>query len=200
MNQNGSFVTSFDEADLSEFKRYISGQKPYHARLSLALTIRLAICNLEHMDTFNVLDEIDYLEGIKPSSRTKKPARFRKPPLQNLWHKHFFSTRHLVKNVGVRWNLADGGNADFSAMIESVEKDFGDNPDLWQKVLAHRLVIEGFSERACRGLTGDWIVYGVHEGKNFYLDVAKHEEGRQPEHLLRNLRSGCYAEFPFLFE
>lgn len=200
MNQSGLVNVSFDKAELSAFKRGVLREKPYHDRVSIALAIRLANAASERIDVFAVLDELDYLEGIKKSSQTKDATQFRKPPLQRFWHKHFFSARHLIKNVGLRWNLGEGGNKDLSAMIASVAREHGDNPDLWPNVLTHRLVVEGFEERAGRGLTGDWIVYGTHEGQNFYLDLATHEEGRQPERLLKKLRSGCYAEFPFIFE
>lgn len=191
---------SFDKAELSAFKHFVLREKPYHDRVSIALTIRIANAASERLDIFAVLDELDYLEGIKKSSRTKDAKKFRKPPLQGLWHKHFFSARHLIKNVGIRWNLGQGGNKDLSEMIENVAGEHGDNPDVWPNVLTHRLVVEGFEQRAGRGLTGDWIVYGMHQGQNFYLDLATHEEGLQPARLLQKLRNGCYAEFPFIFE
>jgi hypothetical protein len=67
--------------------------------------------------------EIDYLEGIKPKSRTKKEAQFRKPPLQGFWHKHFFSAKHLIKNVLIRWNMDRDGNKDLMAMISAIRND-----------------------------------------------------------------------------
>ena len=200
MNQSGLVNVSFDKTVLSAFKRGVLREKPYYDRVSIALAIRLGNAASENIDVFAVIDEIDYLEGINTASRTKDATQFRKPPLQGLWHKHFFSARHLIKNVGIRWNLAGGGNKNLSEMIESVAREHGDNPDLWPNVLTHRLVVEGFDERADRGLTGDWIIYGIHQGQNFYLDLATHEEGLQPERLLQKLRNGCYAEFPFIFE
>lgn len=199
MTQDDFVEVSFDKAELSAFKGAVLRNRPYQERVSIALVIRLANASAENIDVFSVLDELDYLEGIKSSSRTKKEAQFRKPPLQGFWHKHFFSARHLIKNVRVRWNL-ESGNKDLSAMIADVANEYGEDPDLWPNVLTHRLVVEGFEDRASRGLTGDWIVYAKHEEQNFYLDLATHNEGRQPEQLLQKLRNGCYAEFSFIFD
>jgi hypothetical protein len=200
MAQDDSVKMSFDKDGLIAIKKAVTRGKPYHERISIALAIRLANAFSANVDAFSVLDEIDYLEGIKPTSRTKEEAQFKRPPLQGLWHKHFFSPKHLVKNIGVRWNLDNGGNKGLSTMISEIQKKHGQDPDVWPSMLAHRLVMGGFEERAARGLTGDWIIYAKHENNNFYLDLATHEEGLEPEQLLQKLRNGCNAEFPFIFD
>jgi hypothetical protein len=63
--------------------------------------------------------------------------------------------------------------------------------------------MEGFVDRAKRGLSGDWIIFGKHADRNYYLDLATHDEGKQgapSERLYKKLREGSAAEFPFLFE
>lgn len=200
MAKDGGVKVSFDKAGIIALKKAITRGKTYHKRISIALAIRLANALSANIDAFSVLDEIDYLEGIKPTSKTKEEAQFKRPPLQGLWHKHFFSPKHLVKNIGVRWNLDNGGNKGLAVMISEIQKEYGQDADAWPNVLAHSLVIEGFEERVARGLTGDWIVYAKHDNSNFYLDLATHEEGLEPERLLQKLRNGCYAEFPFVFD
>lgn len=191
---------SFGKAELVSLKKAVTREKPYHERISLALALRLASYTSLRIDVFSVLDEINYLEGLTHVSKTKKEEPFTKPPLVGLWHKHFFSARHLVKNIGIRWNLDRGGNKDLSKMISEVAKEYGENTDLWPNVLSYRLVNEAFEERAERGLTGDWIIYAKHKNTNYYLDLATHEEGRQPGKLLQKLINGCGAEFPFVFK
>jgi hypothetical protein len=45
-------------------------------------------------------------------------------------------------------------------------------------------------------LTGEWIVFAKHEGKNYYLTLAAHGEG--DDHIFARIRDGCVSEFPFL--
>lgn len=175
--------------------------RPYAPRISIALAVRLLDKTDRYFDPFTVLDEVDYLEDISTTSRMKRESPFKGPHLQPFWHKHFSSTRYLIRNIGIRWNLADGGNRDLDRTLREVAETYGKHPELWQAYLAHRLVIGGFEERAQRGLTGDWIIYAKHDGANYYLDLATHEEG-EPEHaeqLSKKLRDVCSAEFPFVF-
>jgi hypothetical protein len=153
-----------------------------------------------YFNPFAVLDELDYLEGIRSASRTKPEAPFKGARLQPFWHKHFFSSRHLLKNIGIRWNLADGGNRELDRMIEEVAREHGDDPERWINHLTHRLVVGGFEERTVRGLTGDWIIFAKHAGANYYIDLATHEEGtgERAKRLANELRSSCLAEFPFV--
>lgn len=200
MSQRHFTSLSFDQRELTAFKRALLRERPYHERVSMALTFRLATASNSRLNLFSVLDEIDYQEGITSTSRTKEATKFRKAPLHGLWHKHFFSPRHLIKNIEVRWNLSEDGNKDLDSAISAIAKEYGEDASIWPDILTHRLIVEGFEERAVRGLTGDWIIYGKHQGKNFYLDLATHEEGLHPECLLQKLKDGCYAEFPFVFD
>ena len=64
-----------------------------------------------------------------------------------------------------------------------------------------RIWIGGCENRtAARKLTGDWIIFAKQDGKNYYLDVATHEEGSDPDTLYRKLQDGSQAEFEFLFQ
>jgi len=155
-----------------------------------------------HFSKFNVLDQINFLEGIKPVSTTKPATQFKKPPLFPFWHKHFMLPHQIIRNIAIRWNLDGGGNRDLDKMIHEVARDYGDDPDVWQKVLAHRMSIEAFEDRAKRGLTGHWLIFAKHEGANYYLDLATHEEGQKENAcaLKTKLIDGSRAEFPFLFD
>jgi len=94
----------------------------------------------------------------------------------------------------------------------------GENPDVWPGVLAHHVVTDGYLHRTRQGasatiremppgeprgqgLTGEWIIYGKHQGENYYLSLAKHSEAEQGQvaDLYARLHGSCQAEFPFLF-
>lgn len=177
--------------------------RPYANRVSLALALRL----LHHADPYfeprDVLTELDWLETDVSRSGTKPASPFQSTgPLAGFWHKHFFSARHLLKNIAVRWNIDGGGNKAFMLMINEVALEHGQRPTRWHRALAHRLTVEAFEERAtARRLTGDWIIFARHCGTNYYLDLATHEEAKKygDERLLLKLRAGSSAEFPFLF-
>jgi hypothetical protein len=86
-------------------------------------------------------------------------------------------------------------------MITEIAQKHGEHSKQGTDHLVHRLVLEGYEERAARGLTGDWIIYAKHAESNYYLDLATHEEGshEQAENLAKKLRNGCFWEFSFVF-
>jgi len=49
------------------------------------------------------------------------------------------------------------------------------------------------SRKQC--LTGEWIIYAQHEGQNYYLCLAQHDEDAD---AFERIKRGCVDEFPFL--
>lgn len=150
-----------------------------------------------------ILDAIDMLEGLSFARNLKPAEQFRRPPLKGLWHQHFFSSSyHMTRNVAERWSAAGGGNFEYTQMIGDVMRTHGHDPDAWPMALARRFM-DGYVERAQAGkLTGDWIVFAVHEGTRYYLDIALHEEGLKinAPRLLEKLRGSAAMDFPFVFD
>ena len=193
---------SFDIDQLREIKRVLTNDRPYADRISLGFALRLLSVKADLKEDHSVLDEIDCLEGLRPQSKTKQEKQFRHPPLHPFWHQHYSAPRHILKNIDTRWNLTGGGNRDLLAMLCDVARTHGKDPDRWQGAVSYRIVVDGYKDRAERGLTGDWIIFGQHGGQNYYLDLATHEEGKgaNSKRLYEKLRQGSAAEFPFLFE
>jgi hypothetical protein len=49
--------------------------------------------------------------------------------------------------------------------------------------LAHRAVHEALEQRGDNGkLTGEWVVFAKHDGKNYYLSLNAHHAGDQNVH------------------
>lgn len=197
---------SFTREQMEVLKREACNQAPYALRLSLPLAIRLG---MQSSEAGSILREIDALEGLRPSTTVKAPSQFRHLPLHPFWHKHFFTSRHAMRNAADHWNIARGqGNRKLDSALKEIAHRDGHDPEQWQKSVAH-LLSQGLVERADekqnnekKGLTGDWIIYARHLGTNYYLDLAKHEEAEddaRSTRLMEKLRSGCAAEFPFLF-
>lgn len=192
--------TSLTFDQIREIKNQILNNAPYTARASLGFVVRILMVRQELGEDHMILHEIANLESERTASATKPAEQFKKSPLHPFWHKHFSAPRHMIRNISVRWALDRNGNDDLSQLIDETARKFGDQPALWPKYLTHRLVVGGYQERIdARRMTGDWIVFAKHDGHNFYLDIATHEEGRDPDTLMKKLRQGSEAEFPFLF-
>ena len=156
--------------DVRAIKKYATRDAPYFDRVSVGFAVALAHLRETLGEDHHVLHEIDVLEGLAANSSTKESEQFRRPPLHPFWHKHFSTARHLKRNMGVRWGLEKSGNRDLSAMIEGVAVGCGDQPDLWPKRLVHQLVLGGLDDRAAaRRMTGDWIIFAKHGGRNVSL-------------------------------
>lgn len=202
---------------VARIKQEVLRGRPYSTRVSFPLVVRLADIYVNQGDYWPVLDELDFLEGIRETSAVVAGTQFRHQPLYPFWHKHFSSARHIPRNIALRWKGKDGSR-DLDRLIDAVADAYGEDPTGWQSVLSHRVIHDGYlgrircagqssireyGEGARRGggLTGDWIIYGKHEGANYYLDLATHEEGSKERaaSLYDKLRKGCFAEFSFLF-
>jgi hypothetical protein len=192
-------LASFSLDEVKAIKRGVSNDRPYAERMSLAFAARLCQVKAELREDFLVLDELDFLEGLRSGSKTKPEMKFKRPPMDTFWHKHYSAPRHILRNLGDRWGLEAGGNRDLLAMIAKVARGYGDDPTPWQGMIADQFALGGYRDRTARGLTGDWIIFAKHNGQNYYLDLATHEEGLDSERLYEKLRLGSAAEFPFAF-
>jgi hypothetical protein len=191
---------SFDKDQLREIKRRVTDDRPYADRISLGFAFQLFSVKARLKEDHFILDEIDNLEGLRPRSKARNERQFLHSPLHPFWHTHWSAPRHILRNIGIRWNLTGDQNQDpLTPMLQEVAREHGKDPDRWQGAVPYRTFVDGYRDRAKRGLTGDWIIFGKQAGKNYYLDLATHEEGEEPRRLYEKLRQGSAAEFPFLF-
>lgn len=192
-------------------KKSVTLSQPYSHRLSQSLALKLQLLSsLRRINKFSVLDEIALLERT-PTSRstgTKAAEKFRGPILGRFWHKHYCDSRHLAQNFQNKWfgdyALKHGLFKEKLREIFMAEEDDADI-ERYRVVMANRIshsvVYEGVESRRKRGaLTGEWLVYYIHDGLNYYLDLADHSEIKNPEKLFDRLKDGSEWEFPFAFE
>ena len=199
MSEMGHVSLSRDQ--VRAIKETVTHGASYAERISLGFALAVFQLGQEFAEDHHILHEVDVLEGVALHSVTKEATQFR-PPLHPLWHKHFSTPRHLMRNIGERWGLMRSGNRDLTAMIEKVASEHGSQPDLWPMRLVHQLVPGGLDQRVeAQRMTGDWIIFAKHDEQNFYVGLATHEEAtRDPHRLLERLRQSNAREFPFLFE
>jgi hypothetical protein len=150
------------------------------------------------MHPFTVIDEIKSLEK-QEISQTKQATLFRGPHLRGLWHKHYMNgdVASLAQNVQHALNeykIPFVGEKIREAQVAGEEKFVTreDVPKIVNDVLRNNLAMR----RSAGKMTGEWIVYAQHESRNFYLCLAKHNDG--DEKIREKIERICVREFPFL--
>jgi hypothetical protein len=143
-----------------------------------------------------IVAEIRGLEGIGGPVGTKPAEQFRDPPLRGLWRKHYLVGGLLStgKNVGL-------GFGKKKRELRRIIKD-NYNPStahLPSETIARNLanaVTNIYTARASeQRLTGEWIIFAKHEGRNYYLCLAQHNEG---DTAIFERVQKCIDEFSFL--
>jgi hypothetical protein len=140
-----------------------------------------------------VLYAIHDLEQGEVKSRTNPATQFSRLPLKGLWHKHVLTARSVPMNLSTAW-----GKGRLRKMVTDVLGEDG-SPITQEKLveLKDRIVYQAFDERsAANQVTGEWIVYLPHEGKNFYLGLGSHKDGDQ--FIYDRILEHCPRDFPSL--
>jgi len=150
------------------------------------------------IDVHGVFDQIGRLEDPSfPRGRGVKPAtRFTGRLLDGLWHQHYSSASHLLKNL-----QNDLRSVEAQAILQKIADAANNGNDPSRFV--HELVIGGYKRRfsACE-MTGQWIIFAKTPlGKNLHLTLGEHPAaiGRKEGDaaILERVRR-CGEEFPEL--
>lgn len=146
-----------------------------------------------------VMDEIKYLEGCGERTGSKAPSQFTRNVLSGLWHKHYREIGLRSMAMNLQPALREYGIPSLQAALKEVEETGQERlvtrDDIQQFV---QDVVEGnYGRRWDAGkLTGEWIIYAKHEGKNYYLCLGKHDSG--DDMLRQKIEHFCVVDFPFL--
>jgi hypothetical protein len=124
----------------------------------------------------DVLKSIKNLEEGEPHSGIKPATMFRKPPLKGMWHKHYFSAQFLLQNI----SLALGKDGLEKLITEVFDPS---KPVITEEMIeevARRATMEQVEKRDADGkITGEWVIFAKHDGKNYYLALNTHGAGDQ---------------------
>jgi hypothetical protein len=200
------------QSESAQFEDYIRSSFLRHG-LAVERCARILFSQLAYMPAYRGLNfpfqfverEIRHLEGLA-NTETKPAKPFNKSgKLSGFMHKHFCvpGYEHLAVNATLAWQLQKSGSRKFTEMALKIAKPYADvqqTPDQLLKFSGEiaRAVVSGpggLQERQSSGrATGDWIVFASHEGQNYYLCIAKHDED---DFILETLRL-CTSQFPFV--
>ena len=151
------------------------------------------------INTHQMLDEIKYLEGLKTSSSTKKAEPFKRLPLKGLMKTHFTDANFIIKNLGAHFGYDNGGNKRLDKLVSEAfaRNESGYIDDEFINFIAHQSTIGALEQRAVKkNITGEWIVFQEHLGKNYYLTLAAHNEG--DENIFKRVNDAYDFDFEFL--
>ncbi len=154
-----------------------------------------------HFSVFSVTDELQTMEGRRAGKGTRSAEPFLGKVLKGLQKKHFTDARFLLENMGAHFGMRKGGNSRLdSAIAQAFEQNTsGFVDDQFCNTMAHLSTVAAIEERMrAHRLTGEWIVFHRHQGENFYLTLASHQE--PDEEVLKRVQLACsFDGLPFSY-
>lgn len=180
---------------LDEFKKSYVSDIELLARMSESLWFDIFVHFIEFgIDPSEIMDAIYNVEKDEPHNGLKPATEFTRAPLKGLWHKHYFTARFLPANI----SLALGKNG-LEQIIERI-LDPAKYPIITPEAveeLTHAVVNLPVEKRDADGrLTGEWVVFAKHGGKNYYLALAIHSTADQV--IYDNIMDHSTRDFPNL--
>ncbi|MDE1222693.1 hypothetical protein MCT05_18405 [Vibrio aestuarianus] len=186
-----------DRSQLEEYAR--SSLVFYGLDLSRISSVLITqIWNHELNRSLNVHSIGDELKRIERGS-SKKVGMFKHLPLKGLYKAHFFDARFIYGNINAEFGFEYGGNKKLDKVISQAfeQSKSSYTNDEMAMFLAHKLTVKTIENRAQKGnLSGEWIVYQIHEGQNYYLALGRHKESDQD--IYDRVQAAYRLDFPFL--
>lgn len=151
---------------------------------------------VEFFNSSEILELIERLENKKVHG-----LPFNNEPLKSYLHIHLSPYSSLgysiVRNVREYWFNQKGEIK--SSKIDDFEKILERHKDATLSAIAIQMHLKAI---ASKDLKGEWLIYKVSNGKNFYLCLASHREGKDRKESDRNIFNEkitkCLIEFPEL--
>lgn len=181
--------------DLAVFRETYVPTSELAGRMSELIWLDIYILDAEFgVSPHVILDAISEVDRGELPSGVKPATQFKNMPLKGLWHKHYFSTHFLLMNINL--GLGKTGVEKLVNEVMDPAKPTVITEDMFNE-LTHRIINEPVETRYARKkLTGEWIVYLRHEGKNYYLCCNTHDAGDQ--FIYDRIMENCVRDFPNL--
>jgi hypothetical protein len=196
---------SFTSDDVQALAQWMGLSEATGGRYSALFCLGLHAAALQgKLNPARVVQQIRAMEGLIPPTGLKPPTKFTRQWLSGLWHQHY----QYPGIASMTQNLLRGWQAEvispwFKERIDAAKAGTGPKYFTEEDIpaLANDLVSGTYQRRKdAQALTGEWIVYAVHQGKNYYLAIWEHPKGKgnSDEMLRRQIEQVCVTEFPFL--
>lgn len=147
---------------------------------------------------FDLTNPIKVMEGLAKHNDTPMEDQFKHYPLKGLYKKHFSSPRFLPKNLR-NYLHSKEGQAHFDRIFKEASNinKSGFVDEEFASYVAHHMAIDPIEIKSANNrMTGEWIVFHKHEGRNYYLTVASHKESN--EDIYKRVLLACSVDnFPF---
>ncbi len=186
---------SISTNELQLYKESLNLNHKFSSRISQFFLLDLYIFQNEFsISPQEIISEIEFLEGITATSKTKPHTQFNRKPLLGLWHKHFYSSQFLPTNIQNSYNRKAIANIVDDA-LEGSENNLV--TEEIAALLSMRLTYKPLVDRIDNGkITGEWIVFAEDNGQKYYLCLATHNE--PDEIIARKIRNNCIRDFDFI--
>lgn len=170
---------------------HINKAAPSERYSQLLLTqLQCRLMTKPELSPCQVIQAIHELEG-GPSCGTKKATQLTGTLLKGLWHKHYIEPGVGSVYINMENAVRDYGPYQIKENIETSQ-------DAWdeaRKAAGHLIHITFTQRRADKKYTGEWLIFAIHEGKNYYLCLGIHGADNEIRSLIND---HCLSEFPFL--
>lgn len=188
-------------AEIDSFAKIIGLERACPGRYSLILVLGLfGGYKSGHQGPEKIIHEIEALEGAAKPSILKAPIQFEHPPLKGLWHKHYLQDGLSSMATNIQKGLNKFGMPLMSEWVREA-KESGEERLFSAEHVAPLVndIVSGNLQRLAseQAVTGEWLIYAQHQGKNYYLCLGTHDK-QSHENLRRQIDAVCCLEFPFL--
>jgi hypothetical protein len=189
-------VREIGHEELTEFAWLVGLKQIAEGRYSHQFVMDLLkMLEVDGVNPAYVVTEIKHIEhGTK--SRTAAAEEFKHPPLEGLWHKHYFAARLPPDNATNEHGKTNVGIANARKNLSAQSEEAPCTP---HGEIAREVVISAFEQGSDRhALTGEWIVFAKHDGKNYYLRACNHLNVNGDQQLYDEIEMLGFRQFPFL--